>query len=269
MIIGIQGQAGSFHEQVARQWYGETVSLVPYTTFANLFDAHASKQIDAIVTAVENTMYGSINDVYRLIERCSAPIIGEVKLPVVHNLIGLPEASVDEITEIYSQTMALSQCHDTIRTLCPTAEMIEYFDTAAAVEHVQTLNSPHAAAIASTRAAAIHNMAILQPSVQDDPTNITRFVILENRPFSVQANRSSLVITTTHQPGALAKVLQTFASRQINLVKLQSQPIVGQPFTYKFFIDVDSAGTPLQDIVDILRHETHDVTVLGEYVAAA
>ncbi len=268
MTVGIQGQAGSFHEHVARKWYGHSVELSYYTTFANLFDAYESGEITAIVSAVENTLYGSINDVYHLIEQCSAPIIGEVKLPIVHNLIGLPNTKLTEITEVYSQSMALSQCHDTVRKLLPNAEMIEYFDTAAAVEYVKSLDSPNAAAIASAEAANIHDMTILKAGMQDDSTNITRFLILENITSDPRSNRSSLIITTSHKPGALAEVLNVFASRGINLVKLQSQPIVGQPWNYKFFIVVDCAGKKLRNLVATIEKSDHQVTLLGEYRAS-
>lgn len=268
MLVGIQGQAGSFHEHVAKQWYGDTAEIAYFTSFANLFDAYEAGDIDAVVAAVENTLYGSINDVYQLVERCSAPIIGEVKLPITHNLIARPGAKLGDITEIYSQIMALSQCHDTVRTLLPMAEMVEYFDTAAAVEYVKSLDSPHAAAIASEQAAHLHGMTILRAGVQDDPTNITRFLILEDRATDPMANRASLVITTSHKPGALAEVLAVFANAGINLVKLQSQPIPGKPFEYKFFIVVDAAGNTLRSLVAAIEKSDHQVTLLGEYVAA-
>ena len=110
MHIAIQGQAGSFHDQAVRQWYGASAKLIPCTTFSEVFAAYDDGSADAIVTAVENTLFGSINEVYRYIEECSTPIVGEIKLPVEQMLIGLPDAKISDITEVYSHPVALSQC---------------------------------------------------------------------------------------------------------------------------------------------------------------
>ena len=212
MHIAIQGQAGSFHDQAARQWYGTGAEIVPCTTFSEVFAAYDDGSADAIVTAVENTLFGSINEVYRYIEECSAPIIGEIKLPVEQMLIGLPDAKISDITEVYSHPVALSH---------------------------------------------------------DNPDNITRFLVIEPSNAPADANRASLVITTDHQPGALVEVLQIFAKRRINLAKLQSQPIVGQPWKYKFFIVVDCAGQPLYQAIRDIERSNHEVTILGEYKSSA
>lgn len=268
MKVGIQGQAGSFHDYVANRWYGSECIVVPHTTFADMFESYAAGDIDAIVTAVENSIYGSINDVYGLIEKCEAPIVGEVKLSIDQCLIGTPEVPLTEITEIYSHPVALAQCRTTLRKLCPNAELFEYFDTAGAVEYVKSCNRPEAAAVAGQAAADLYNMAVIQSSVQDNKNNVTRFLILEPRASDHKATRSSLVVVTNHQPGSLVEVLEVFADAGVNLVKLQSQPIVGQPWKYKFFIVVDCAGVELRKLVNKIEKNDHRVTVLGEYKAA-
>ena len=134
MHVAIQGQAGSFHDQAARQWYGASAKLVPCTTFSEVFAAYDDGSADAIVTAVENTLFGSINEVYRYIEECSAPIVGEIKLPVEQMLIGLPGAKLSDITEVYSHPVALSQCRRFLQKSLSQATPIEFFDTAGAVD---------------------------------------------------------------------------------------------------------------------------------------
>lgn len=268
MRVAIQGQQGSFHEQVAKKWYDKEDDILYCTTFSDAFRALKDEEADAVVTAVENTIYGSINQVYQLIEECPAPIIGEVTLAIDQMLIGHPEALLENITEVYSHPVALAQCRKFIETHLPNAQAIEYFDTAGAVEFVKENNSPRAAAIAGEQAAVLYDMPILKRSIQDDKSNVTRFLVLEHRDSDPQANRASLVITTAHQPGALVEVLQTFAARGINLAKLQSQPIAGKPFTYKFFIDVDCAGGKLREAIHEIETSGHDVILLGEYIAA-
>lgn len=268
MKVGIQGQAGSFHQQAAEKFYGKNAHLVHHASFADLFDAYASGEIDAIVVAIENSLFGAINDVYRLIEICEAPIIGEVKLPIRHMLIAHPTTVLADISEVYSQSIALNQCHDTLSHLLPGVELVDYFDTAAAVEYIASLDdSSHVAAIASQRASEIHNMSILKQDVQDDPSNTTRFLVLENRDAPADANKSSLIITTDHKPGALAEVLNIFAKNQVNLSTIHSHPIADKPFEYKFFIDVDVAGDKLRTVVAEIEKLGHEVVLLGEYRA--
>ena len=268
MIVAIQGQAGSFHEQVASKWYGNDVDILPCTSFRDVFDAYASGSADAIVTAVENTIYGSINEVYQLIEDCEAPIVGEVKLAIDQMLIARAGTKLEDITEVYSHPVALAQCQTCLKKHLPQAEIIDFFDTAGAVEFVKEEGASHMAAIASEQAAALYGLPTLARSIQDSRDNITRFVILEAAEAPQGANRASLVITTSHRPGALVEVLQVFAGAGVNLAKLQSQPIIGQPFTYKFFIVVDCAGEPLYKLVEQIEKSDHRVTLLGEYVAA-
>ncbi len=109
MRIAIQGQAGSFHEQVAHSWYGASATIVPCTTFTEVFDSYERGDADAIVTAVENTLYGSINEVYQRIEECTAPIVGEVKLQIEQMLITMPGVNLGDITEVYSHPVAQSE----------------------------------------------------------------------------------------------------------------------------------------------------------------
>lgn len=269
MKIAIQGQAGSFHADVAAQWYGDDHEIVPCTTFADVFEVYALGEADAMVVAVENTVYGSINEVYQLVESGGVPIVGEVKLPVAQQLIAIEDARPNDITEIYSHPVALAQCRDKLSKLCPDAVLIEHFDTAGAVEFVASLRSSNAAAVASQTAADLYGMNVIAPDVHDNQANITRFLILQNAPTPPDANRASMVITTNHQPGDLLEVLQVFADAGINLAKLQSQPIVGSPWQYKFFIVVDAAGQPLRDCLEQIVSGEHQVTLLGEYQAAS
>lgn len=266
MNIAIQGQGGSFHDHVAMQWFKSACDIVPCTSFADVFEAYESGDADAIVCAVENTIYGSINEVYQLIEDCSAPIIGEVKLQVNQHLIGLGSATPKTITEIYSHPVALAQCRNFLSAHYPHAELIEYFDTAGAVEFVKSLNSPTAAAIAGEQAATLYGLPVIAKNIQDSEHNHTRFLILQATDTDPRANRAALVVTTTHKPGALAEVLNTFAAAGVNLEKLQSQPIVGKPWEYKFYMVVDTAGSALRAVVEQIEKSDHAVALLGEYV---
>ena len=268
MRIAIQGQAGSFHEQAAKQWYGSDITIVPCMTFGDVFQAYARSKADAVVVAVENTIYGTINETYRHIESCSAPIVGEVTLAIQQTLITNPGTKLEDITAVYSHPVALSQCHQFLQEYLPQAAQIEYFDTAGAVEFIKQQGSPHLAAIASEAAAQLYNMPILKHHIQDAQDNITRFLVLDQITTATDTDRATLVVTTAHQPGNLLEILRTFADQSINLTSLQSQPIVGQPWNYKFFMTVDAAGPSLHRAINKITSTGHKITLLGEYLAA-
>jgi len=264
MRIAIQGELGSFHHAVARQWFGETAPIVPADTFPAVFEHIASGNADVAVVAIENSLYGSINQVYDLIESYGYPIVGEVHLRVSQQLIGLdPDA---EITHIYSHPVALAQCEAYLDAHYPHAKRIEYHDTAAAVGYVKSTNNPHYAAIAGQQAATLHSVPVIASAIEDNTQNYTRFLVLDpNGTAPVNADRTSLVVTTNHTPGALARILTIIADAGINLSKLQSRPIIGQPWSYRFYLVLDVAGPLLEEALVSISPFTENVTVLGEY----
>ena len=270
MNVAIQGKIGSFHAEAAKQWFSDDVQLLECASFSEVFHMADIGATDTIITAVENTIYGSINEVYQLIDELNWPIVGEIKLPIEHQLIALPNAERDTITKVYSHPVALAQCRHTIEKLLPDAEMVEYFDTAGAVEFVRDSNNPSFAAIASRGAAALYNLPILEKNVHDAEHNATRFLVLTNNHEQLpsEPNRASMVLVTNHEPGALVQALTVFADAGINLVKLQSQPIVGAPWQYKFFIVADCDASQLNETIATVRSTGHELKLLGHYHAA-
>jgi prephenate dehydratase len=269
MRVAIQGEAGSFHHQVAKQWFGNDVSIVPGETFGEVFATLARFEADMVVTAVENSLYGSINEVLDLLESYQFAVVGEVFLRVGQQLIGLPGADLKNITKIYSHPVALAQCEQFLESNLPHAERIEHHDTAASVEFVKKLGDSHAAAIAGETAATLHGLPVLARDIEDNKANYTRFLVLSPRAERVTgANKASLVITTDHAPGALGRVLAAFAGRGANLTKLQSRPIIGEPWKYRFYLDVETSPQILADTLAEIKKEGVETTVLGTYVAA-
>ncbi|NCU39058.1 hypothetical protein EOL96_08555 [Candidatus Saccharibacteria bacterium] len=270
MNVAIQGNAGSFHHEAAQQWFGNDVDIIECASFSEVFHRADTGSAEIIVTAVENTLYGSINEVYQLIEELGWPIVGEIKLAIEHQLIALPNTELSAITTVYSHSVALAQCRHTIEALLPRATMVEYFDTAGAVEFIRDTNNPSYGAIASRTAAKLFELPIIAENIHDNEHNATRFVVLAKNALHQQSvpNRTSMVLVTNHQPGALANALSIFAAAGINLVKLQSQPIIGSAWQYKFFIVADSAGAELDAAVAGITAAGHTVRVLGSYQAA-
>lgn len=263
MRIAIQGEQASFHHTAAKQWFGDDIIIVPCDTFAEVFGALNRHEADAGIAAIENTLTGGINPVYDLIEAHGYPITGEVHLPIHQQLIGAPGA---KITHIYSHPVALAQCEAFLDSNYPDAKRIEHHDTAGAVEFIKKSGETGFAAIAGSDAAVLHDMPIIAKDIEDNPANFTRFLIMEPGGTPPKdADRTSLVLTTHHTPGALAKVLTVLADNNINLSKLQSRPIVGKPWNYRFYLVLDIAGEQLHKTLHDIEPLTSSITILGEY----
>jgi prephenate dehydratase len=269
MHVAIQGDLGSFHHQVAKQWFDNDVQILPAETFDDVFGMLNRHETTKAIVAIENSLYGSINDVYDLIESHRYPIVGEVYLRIEQQLIALPDAKPEDITHIYSHPVALAQCEHYLDLHFPHAERIEHHDTAASVEFIKEANDKSMAAIAGRVAANLHHLPILAENIEDNKANYTRFLILDTNGSTLEtADKSSLVIQTDHKPGALAKVLTTFANAGVNLTKLQSRPIIGKVWQYRFYIDVEASGEQLHSLIKEIEASGTTVTILGEYKSA-
>ena len=269
MNIAIQGDAGSFHDEAARKLYGNDISLVACESFRDVFAAVADGAAETGVVAVENSLYGSLHETYDMILKHKFPIIGEITLAIHQQLIGFPGATKSEITEVYSHPAALDQCRNYLEDHFPNADIVEYYDTAAAVEHIKQSGLLGAAAIASKRAAEIHNMQIIQSNIEDETANITRFVAITPLSKAIQgADKATLVLTTSHTPGALYEALGVFQRHSANLTKLESRPIRGEVFKYQFIIDVLASSSQLDQIQNELAAQNCAAQLLGHYVAS-
>jgi prephenate dehydratase len=270
-IVAIQGDQASFHDIAASQFFGGQSGRVFCDTFTDTIQAIVDKRADYALCAIENSLYGSINEVYDLILANKLYIFGEVYLRIEQCLIGLPEAQLSDISEIYSHPVALAQCEEYLDNTLPQAERLEYHDTAAAVEKISQLLNPQFAAIASRQAAKLYGMQILAESIETNKANYTRFIALStSQPDTpVQPNKTSIVLRTTHTPGALYNALGCFAKRGINLSKIQSRPIIGKAWHYMFYADV-SAGAQdenYQQAIQELQAQDCKVIVLGSYLS--
>ena len=263
MRIAIQGEHASFHHAAALQRFGKDATVIPCENFAEVFGTLNRHEADAAVVAIENSLYGGINQVYDLIESHGYPITGEVHLPIHQQLIGTPDT---EITHIYSHPVALAQCVNFLDTHYPKAKRIEHHDTAGAVRFIAEANDTTYAAIANHEAAERYNLTVIAEDIEDNPANFTRFLVIQPKGVApADANRTSLVLTTNHTPGALAGVLTVLAKHNINLSKLQSRPIVGKPWHYRFYLVLDTAHEPLHRALNDIKPLTASLTILGEY----
>ena len=269
--IAIQGAQASFHDIAARRLFGNDIDIVSCDTFAQTFRVLKDGQADGAVCAIENSLHGSINEVYDLLLKYHFPIVGEVYLRIDQCLVGLPGAFIGNIAEVYSHPVALAQCESYLDTKMPGVRRFEAHDTAGSVAFVKERNDPRLAAIAGKAAAELHGMAILAENIETNPQNYTRFVVLgKHGQTAPNKTKTSLVLQTNHRPAALYTALGAFAKRSLNLTKLQSRPIIGNAWKYLFYVDIEAADTDKLFLaaLDDLRSQDCQVTILGSYGTA-
>ncbi len=267
--IAIQGELGSFHHAAAISWYGNDSAIVACKTFKDVFRTLKNSQADAAIVAIENSLHGSINEVYDLLLEYRFPIVGEIAERVHQCLIGLPSAAISDISVVHSHPVALSQCSIYLDTTLTDAERIENYDTAASVSLIKDLGDIRHGAIASSLAAELNGMKILKHNIQNANTNYTRFLAIQPTPReAMPTTKSSLVIETLHTPGALYEVLGICKKYNVNIAKLQSRPCKNAVWRYMFFIDIECNGTTTEMIISDINANGASATLLGSYTAS-
>ena len=197
------------------------------------------------ILPIENTIGGTIHQNYDLLLRHELPIVGEVKLAVVHNLLALEGTTRAMLKRVYSHPQGLAQCERFLRTL-DQVEIVATYDTAGSAKMIQDGQLRDTGAIASQRASEVFGLAVLDASVQDYARNTTRFLIVGREQNDVElAEKTTIVFTVPNEAGALFKALSVFALRDIDLTKLESRPIPDRPFQYLFYADLAASREDL------------------------
>lgn len=242
MKVAIQGAKGSYHHQASNLFFSQDIDIIPCETFSQVFEAVDAGVVDRGVVAIENSLYGSINDTYDLLLKYTPNIVGEVYIHVALQLLAKKDIEPKEVTDIYSQAPALAEAKSYIKENMPNANIEEYIDTAMAARFVSNSPNERAAAIASQAAGELYNLKVIAENIEDHKHNYTRFFVITKNPMTiVGANKSTLIIHTSHTPGSLYKAIGAFADNGINLSKLESRPIVNhESWQYIFYIDFES-----------------------------
>ncbi len=241
--IAIQGVRGAFHEIATRRYFGDSPNLqiVEATTFDDLVAMTLEgKNVDGALMAIENTIAGSLIQNYNLLSKNDLYITGEIYLRIVQNLIVTPGVKIEDLTEVYSHPVALAQCVEFFKNY-PHIKLIEATDTALSVRMVKEKKMIHAGAVASSLAAEMYDMEILEASIEDYKKNYTRFLVLSRQSSfpsgeGRDGDKCSMVFTLKHEVGSLHTVLATLAQHQANLTKIESIPIPDEPWHYRFFV---------------------------------
>jgi prephenate dehydratase len=269
--IAIQGGYGAFHEIAAYGYFeNEEIEIVPRNTFKDLFKALKQGKVDFGITAIENSIAGSILPNYNLLLESNLQIVGEIYLRIKQNLVALPGQSIDDIREVYSHPMAILQCQRFFDDH-PTIRLIDSIDTALSAKEIADKKMMHAGAISSVRAANKYKLQIIAEGIETHSKNYTRFLILKGKNGKTNdvtsINKASLTFALAHKIGGLSKVLSILSFYDINLAKVQSLPIIGKDWEYQFFIDVEIESYRLYyQAIEAIKPFTSGLQILGEYL---
>lgn len=271
--VTIQGIEGCFHDAAAREYFaGHDVTAVECDSFQEQFDRMCVDASLLGVVAIENTIAGSILPNHELLRQSGLRVVGEYKMRISHVLCALPGQSVADLTEVNSHPMALMQCEQFLRSH-PNLRMVEKFDTAGAAREIAEKDLSGHGAVCGALAAELYGLEILERGIETNKRNFTRFLVVADplvaadfAPPEGKVNKSSVVFTLPHTQGALSKVLTILSFYDINLTKIQSTPIIGREWEYRFYIDLTfSSIVRYHQALNAVRPLLKDLRELGEY----
>jgi prephenate dehydratase len=266
--IAIQGIKGSFHHQVAEEFFNKSFPVDECMSFNSLVKSLKENKSQKAIMALENSIAGSIIPNYALIDNNNLHIIGEHYLDINMNLMALKGQKIEDIKEVHSHPIALLQCA-VFFDKYPHIKLVETGDTAETARRIQEEKIMGIAAVASPIAAKLYDLNILFSGIHTVKSNKTRFVILKTQNKELpkdEINKASIKFELDDTPGSLATVLNVMNNCKLNLTKIQSMPIIETPFQYSFFVDVVfEKYKHYEKAKKILELMTTHFKVLGEY----
>lgn len=268
--VGYQGVPGAYSHLALQQYFaGQPVKAHNFMLFEDVVAAVMDGTVRYGVLPIENSSTGGITEVYDLVRRYGAFIVGEKIVKVEHCLLGIPGATLDDIREVYSHPQGFSQCRAFFKEH-PAMEQFNYYNTAKAAEMVANKKDIHKAAVAGAQAADQYGLAILARGINTNQSNYTRFIIISRQQeLAPDADKITLIVSLKHQPGSLYRVLSHFARYQINMTNIESRPIPGRPWEYYFHMDITGHLTDeaVQKALADLPEDTTECKILGNYRA--
>lgn len=270
--VAIQGVAGCFHDAAAREYFeGQDIETVPCETFNEMFNLLKSDASMLGILAIENTIAGSLLQNHELLRQSNMTIVGEYKKYISHSIAALPGQSIDDIAEVNSHPMALRQCEQYLQ-LHPKMKMVETYDTAGSAKMIAENNLVGHAAICGRYVAELYGLNVLEDDIQTNKRNFTRFLVVTDPCNAIEfknqkaVDKASIAFTLPHSQGSLSAVLVIFSFYGMNLTKIQSLPIIGREWEYRFYVNLTfNDYTRYRQSIDAVRPLISDFKILGEY----
>ncbi len=269
IVVAFQGEIGAYSEEAAFTFFGPSIQVKPCESLDDVFKVVEQGEVQFGVVPIENSLEGSISRTYDLLLDSNLRVCRETEIRVVHCLIANPETRLDLIKKVYSHPQALGQCRSFLKHL--NCELIPTYDTAGSVKMIREKGIADGGAIAGARAAEIYGMKILAQEIEDNPNNFTRFFLLAQHDSPPSGNdKTSIVFSVSHKPGALYEFLRELAASNINLTKIESRPTRQRPWEYNFYLDFEGHREDKfsRDALASLEKTSLFVKVLGSYPKA-
>ena len=265
--VACQGVEGAY-SQLACDRIFRLADIRYYPSFDSVFEAIENGECRYGVVPVENSTAGTVNKVYDSMQRHRFSIVRSVRLKVDHNLLVLPGADLSGVRRIYSHEQAISQCSEFLKSL-KDVEVIPCANTAVAARMVAESGRKDLAALSSRACMKLYGLSCIGESVQNQDNNYTRFVCI-SRDLEIYpgADRTSLMLILSHEPGSLFKVLSRLYALDINLIKLESRPLPDRDFEFMFYFDLDVPvrSPSLQQLLRELGGLCESFSYLGSYI---
>lgn len=262
-----QGTQGAYAHEAALKFFGPDARVSHVRTWEEVMQAVECGQADYGVLPIENSSAGAVIDNYDLLLKYHNYIVGETCLAVDHALLSIPEASIESVRRVYSHPQALMQCSEFLHTH-PQWTQIPVENTACAAKKMQMDQDPSQAAIASETAGRIYGLKTLKPSINHNKHNTTRFMILSSQPvYCEDAGKISLCFELPHQSGSLYNMLGNFIYNGVNMLMIQSRPVLEHTWEYRFFVDIEGRldDPGVRNALMGIKAEASYMRILGNY----
>ncbi len=265
-VVACQGVAGANSDLACKTLFSSSKQCF-YETFEDVFKAVDSGKADYGILPIENSLAGSVFQVYDLMKRYRFSICKGVKLPIRHSLLCTANTPFNQITDIYSHEQAIRQCEAFLRAN-PQIQVHVYSNTAKAAQYVMQQNNPKLAAIASPCCQELYGLHALYTDIQDSKNNFTRFIcISKNLQLYTSKGKISIMLGLPHVAGSLYRIITRFAIHKLNLTKIESRPLPNTDFEFMFYFDFegDISSEPVKKLLENLQSELESFVFLGCY----
>lgn len=265
--IVYQGVEGAYSHEAALQVFGRDADVYNVPAWDDAMKEVAEGRAAYAVLPIENSSAGAVIDNYDLLLKYDNYIVAETEVSVNHALLGLPDAELSDIKTVISHPQALMQCSEFLKEHRDWKQ-IQAENTAGAAKRILADGDVTQAAIASPRAGEIYGLKVLKPSINHNRTNTTRFIVLGKEPvYRLDARKVSVCFETPHVSGALYNMLGHFIYNHVNMLMIQSRPILERNWEYRFFLDIEGSLSdgPVQNALLGLKSEAVFMRILGNY----
>ncbi|MBI3501219.1 MAG: prephenate dehydratase [Bacteroidetes bacterium] len=272
--VAIQGARGSFHELAGIKHFGDNIQIMECVTFKNVFDSVINGEAAFGITAIENTVAGTILPNYAMLRESGVKIIGEVYLHIQQNLLALKGQTIEDIKEVHSHPMAIMQCQNFFEKH-QHIKLIEADDTASRAKWIFENKLKAMGAIAGIHVAKMYNLQILSEGIETHKKNFTRFLVItcplpgslsQWERDGVRADKATACFNVSNKKGSLAKVLTKLAAYDINLSKIQSLPVIGKEWEYYIHVDMEFENySNYKKALEEIMPSLNEFKILGEY----